>query len=586
MSANISVSFVQPSKSSILVTTEDDDTKAAKEAIEPSQAVDTPRASMDLWSLYLEEANERAKAKADLWNGSLSAFLLFAGLFAGVVSSFVIDSRAGLQPDQAGLQSNGTGTDNAGTGVPATTVAINYLWFTSLTFTLISALAAVLAQTWIVKFSLVPTKGFKGAMERWIHDDNAEHWHLYSAITWITVLIQLALFLFLAGFAVQAVGDHKNLGWTIVSFVGATVVLYIGITILPWLYPTSPFRTPFSELSARNQKIFFSDALTAVTVAKNRTMDIWKLVQYIWGKLSGTTGTDGSIDSMAGAKARTMDTVTWAKAHAIDVWDLIQLLWHNLGKTPEESEVRLGICWFILKNSSQNDSIRAAVTELTKTRINKQQCQRLIEYGFPGELSNRLAHLTGNLTGVDPMRNYLHVIMWMVDGCDLEVAQGFSPLLSGDNALLRSLDALPEVCRALAFAVRVHLLVNLRVPGKTHSTQWTVMIDSLEPDFALDVFRAATRGLGIGTAGVADVDPELFHLRQDCARMIAAYVGSARFSNAKLATSRIAGKNDTHIPRAHRVQQYPVVNIVLFFTQLGKCFITSCRVSVQFEWNS
>ncbi|KAJ6449112.1 hypothetical protein C8R45DRAFT_760682, partial [Mycena sanguinolenta] len=151
-----------------------------------------------LWSLYLKEANERAMAKVDLWKGSLKAFLLFAGLFAAVVSPFVIDIQARLQP---------TSPD---TKVPFSTLAINFLWFSSLTFTLISALAAVLAQTWIVKFSLVPTQGFKGAMERWLRDDGAERWRLHTAIAWITVLIQLSLFLFLAGFAVQAVADHKS----------------------------------------------------------------------------------------------------------------------------------------------------------------------------------------------------------------------------------------------------------------------------------------------------------------------------------------------------------------------------------------
>ncbi|KAF7365845.1 hypothetical protein MVEN_00458700 [Mycena venus] len=148
----------------------DDPAKTGKDATPGSSAVEL---SHDLWSLYLEEANERAAAKANLWNGSLAAFLLFAGLFAGVVSSFVIDSRAELLP--------GSDNDTAGTKVPVTTLAINFLWFISLTSTLISALAAVLAQTWIVKFGLVPTKGFTGAMERWIHDDNAEHWHLHTS---------------------------------------------------------------------------------------------------------------------------------------------------------------------------------------------------------------------------------------------------------------------------------------------------------------------------------------------------------------------------------------------------------------------
>ncbi|KAJ7724594.1 armadillo-type protein [Mycena olivaceomarginata] len=385
-------------------------------------------------SLYLQEANERAKARFDMWNGSLGAFLLFAGLFAGVVSSFVIDSRAGLQPTPSvSLPSNSSNTNSPGTKVPVSTLAINFLWFTSLTFTLISALAAVLAQTWIVKFSLVPTQGFKGAMERWIHDDKAEQWHLHTAIAWITVLIQLALFLFLAGFAVQAVADHKSLGWTILSFVGATLVLYIGIT-----------------------NVFFSDAsnLTPATKAKNRTRDMWKFIQSIWT---------------------------------------------NLGKTPDEAEVRLGICWSVLKNSSKNVSIHAAVLELSKKESPRSSPGSSSSLGFP--MNSRTGWLISpagqEKAVVERMKDYLHVVMWMVDECDVDVAQGFSPLLDCDDAFLLTLDALPPVCRALAFAIRVHLVINMSNHGKIHGTDWTAMIDSLEPDFALDVFRAAIRGLGI-----------------------------------------------------------------------------------------
>ncbi|KAJ7888405.1 hypothetical protein B0H14DRAFT_3430187 [Mycena olivaceomarginata] len=409
-----------------------DDIKPAKEAIERSKAAEIARfaPSTALWSLYLQEANERAKARFDMWNGSLGAFLLFAGLFAGVVSS--------------------SNTNNPGTKAPVSTLAINFLWFTSLTFTLISALAAVLAQTWIVKFSLVPTQGFKGAMERWIHDDKAEEWHLHTAIAWITVLIQLALFLFLAGFAVQAVADHKSLGWTILSFVGATLVLYI------------------------TANMFFSDAsnLTPATKAKNRTRDMWKFIQSIWT---------------------------------------------NLGKTPDEAEVRLGICWSVLKNSSKIVSIHAAVLELSKKRITREQSRQLVELGLPDELSYRLAHLPAGKEKavVERMKDYLHVVMWMVDECHVDVAQGFSPLLDCDDALLLTLDALPPVCRALAFAIRVHLLVNMSNHGKIHGTDWTAMIDGLAPDFALDVFRAAIRGLGIVNSD-DDHKPKLAHLRQDC----------------------------------------------------------------------
>jgi hypothetical protein len=169
------------------------------------------------------------------------------------------------------------------------------------------------------------------------------------------------------------------------------------------------------------------------------------------------------------------------------------------------------------------------------------------------------------------MKDYLHVVMWMVDECDADVTQGFSPLLDCDDALLLTLDALPPVCRALAFAIRVHLLVNMPNHGKIHGTDWTAMIDSLEADFALDVFRAAIRGLGIVNSDDDDVKPELAHLRQDCARMLAAYIGSARFSNERLVASRITGD----LLRIPRIQQEPMKHILTFFSQLGECTILS-----------
>ncbi|KAJ7756541.1 armadillo-type protein [Mycena olivaceomarginata] len=464
-----------------------------------SGAVKIPQASNDLWSLYLEEANERAKAKADLWNGSLGAFLLFAGLFAGVVSSFVIDSRAGLQPDPPAT-------------VPATTVTINFLWYSSLTFTLISALAAVLAQTWIVKFSLVPTKGFTGAKERWIHDDKAERWNLHGAVAYITVLIQLALFLFLAGLAVQAVVDRKSLGWTILTLVGATGMLYIGITVLPWFSPTTPFRTPFSDLNRHNQNIYISDEGT------------------------DTAESDRAIGGWIDATERT-----------IDAGRSLRSILQNLVETPPDDHVRQGICWAILKNSSNNESIHAAVVELTAkdtltspSPSSVQRRKRLLEFGLPAELCNRLedmVHLPAgrNLADVERMKDYLHMIMWMVDGRKSEDKTGIK-----------------SSCRALAFAIRVHLLVNRRSDGNTQPTDWNALVDSLEPDFAPAVFRAAIRGLGKG----AHSD----ELRQDCARMLAVYIGSSRFSNetAVPVVSSTGGDDDLRITRKQQEPDPPI----------------------------
>ncbi|KAJ6469873.1 armadillo-type protein [Mycena sanguinolenta] len=165
------------------------------------------------------------------------------------------------------------------------------------------------------------------------------------------------------------------------------------------------------------------------------------------------------------------------------------------------------------------------------------------------------------------MKSYLHVIMWMVDDCDPDVARGFTLLIESDGALLLELDALPPACREIAFAIRVNLLVNIRKVGKVHGTSWAAMIDALESDYALDVFRAAIRGLVIANLD-SDRGKGESHLRQDCARMLGAYIGSARFSTEVLVKSRFPG-DPLRIPRA---QQDPIGQVTTFFSQLQEAW--------------
>ncbi|KAJ7715890.1 hypothetical protein B0H16DRAFT_495198 [Mycena metata] len=498
-----------------------DDKKTEMTTIQPKER-ESPQASTDLWSLYLGEANQRAKDKADVWNESLSAFLLFAGLFAGVVAAFLIDSRAGLHPSpSADSPSN---TNSTGTKVPVSTLAVNFLWFISLTLTLISALGGVLGRTWIVKFSSVADTDLEGARLRWIHDDKAEHWHLHAVIAWITGLIQLALFLFLAGLAIQATTDHQSLGLTILPLVGATLILYIGITLLPIPSPATPYRTPFSDLFTHNEALKSESAKRAKTPRRG----ILELIAPLWRKLIIITE-DPEVHVGIG----------WAILQQ-SFRDFVESAWTKLFKIPEDPEVHLGICWAVLQHSSQTATIHAAVRKLTGGEITPYQCQLLAKFGLPRKLSSRLVHLPlpteAQADAVERLKNYLHVVMWMVGGCSPAVAEGFSILLRHDS-LLHKLDALPTSCQGVAFAIQVHLLINIDTEEEIHNhgTDWTAMIDSLDNSFALDVFRAAIRGLEFPAGDVPLHKKRKFsHLRQDCARMLAAYNGSTCFSNTDL----------------------------------------------------
>lgn len=407
----------------------------------------------------------------------------------------MISSASGFQPNPE---------ESPVTHISATVLAINFLWFSSLAVTLISALAAVLAQTWLANFSFISTKGSIGAMERWIHDDRAQKWHLHQAITWITVLIQISLFLFLAGFALQAVVNDRSLGWLIVSLVGLTLVMYLCITVLPWIFPKTPFRTPFSDVGAQSENL-------------DDSLEEFDLLIPTGGKSSsdhsppGVNGT-GSIFKTFLSNGRT------------------------LMKNPDKKHVRLGIYSFLLMmNSSKNNVMDAALTELmnvTKDGLTSQDCNSLIEFDLPGTLCLRLIQLCQpraeqNPAIVQRIKIYLRAIMWIVNENTtdssqrartlyLQLARTFSPLVRTDGPLLK-LDMLPLACQAIAFGVRTHLFASGCESGTIQPTSWYTMVENLEPDFALTVFRAAARGLELTK------NPGLRH---DCASFLAIYLHS------------------------------------------------------------
>ncbi|KZV66109.1 hypothetical protein PENSPDRAFT_551550, partial [Peniophora sp. CONT] len=52
-----------------------------------------------LWSLYLNDAEKRDKERVEHWKGSTDGILIFTGLFAATVASFVIYTLPMLVPD-------------------------------------------------------------------------------------------------------------------------------------------------------------------------------------------------------------------------------------------------------------------------------------------------------------------------------------------------------------------------------------------------------------------------------------------------------------------------------------------------------
>ncbi|KAJ3545863.1 hypothetical protein NMY22_g2275 [Coprinellus aureogranulatus] len=215
------------------------------------------RDNAKIWQLYLQEAEEKADDNAKLWDTGLDSLLIFAGLFAGVVSSFVLDARSGLQPDdQPRLLSdildvlrNPNSPNSQTAAISSSVYWVNGLWIMSLFTTLFSAIMGVLAKAWVAKYTPKKNRGHAfDAYRRYKLDKQSKRWLFRETLILIPLLVQLATFLFLAGLIVQALGDNATTGRTLLGFCAAGSLLYFWMTIFPYFSPSSPFNTTLSQL--------------------------------------------------------------------------------------------------------------------------------------------------------------------------------------------------------------------------------------------------------------------------------------------------------------------------------------------------
>jgi hypothetical protein len=127
-------------------------------------------------------------------------------------------------------------------------LVVNTLWFTSLTLTLMSALAGVLAKGWLAKYNPVSRRDrSKDAYERQLRFNVAEAWGLSTVIQSIPFLIQVSLFFFFAGLLVQIEGDHLTIRLVLLILVLLAASLYVFWTASPLFIAEFPFPTPLTR---------------------------------------------------------------------------------------------------------------------------------------------------------------------------------------------------------------------------------------------------------------------------------------------------------------------------------------------------
>ncbi|KAF8186913.1 hypothetical protein K438DRAFT_1973112 [Mycena galopus ATCC 62051] len=221
-----------------------------------------------VWHVYNDESaifdNDMLVGSGD----SLDILLVFAGLFSGVLTTFVSQTFQALSPDNTAIsnsillelvalqraQANGTSIDS----IPAADLSfaaalsdlwVNGLWFTSLALSLTTALFAVVAKQWLRQYSsFIAGSARERATIRQFRCTSFEQWGVQLIIGLLPTVLHLSLFLFLAGLVVFLYAlDH--LIATVVA--GITVFLcgtYMVTNTLPIFVIACPYRTPLTAL--------------------------------------------------------------------------------------------------------------------------------------------------------------------------------------------------------------------------------------------------------------------------------------------------------------------------------------------------
>ncbi|KAJ3524913.1 hypothetical protein NMY22_g10796 [Coprinellus aureogranulatus] len=217
-----------------------------------------PRPEAKVWDLYLDLAEREATDRAHLWNTALDSLLIFAGLFAGVVSSFVIDARTDLQPDSEQRLLNSileiTVTQSrsfpAVLDIPIAAFWISALWIVSLCTTIFSAVMGVLAKAWLAKYvARSRRRRADDAFRRYKADIVALRWHDKVALI-LPFLVQFASLLFVLALIIQLHGDSPTIGRILLTCTILGLVVYTVLTFLPLVFPLSPASTPLSDILA------------------------------------------------------------------------------------------------------------------------------------------------------------------------------------------------------------------------------------------------------------------------------------------------------------------------------------------------
>ncbi|KAK1226669.1 hypothetical protein PQX77_010348 [Marasmius sp. AFHP31] len=203
------------------------------------------------WEAVMREVDKHDEGLLGGWKEDIDTLLVFAGLFSAVVTAFTIESYQWLSEnpedttvallrqisEQLSL-GNSTSPPPSHFEATASSVRINALWFLSLIIALVDALFGLLCKQWLREHrrpAYTRTPGEALAL-RWLRHESLDKWHVHTILAFLPILLELALFLFLAGVLELLWALHPIPFVIALTVIGSAGLFYLGATIIPSIY--------------------------------------------------------------------------------------------------------------------------------------------------------------------------------------------------------------------------------------------------------------------------------------------------------------------------------------------------------------
>ncbi|PBK80793.1 hypothetical protein ARMGADRAFT_823490 [Armillaria gallica] len=224
-----------------------------------------------VWRTYLEECAAFDVEMVEGWRDGLDVLLVFAGLFSAVVTTFVAQTSQSLQVNYGQVTASllfelidvqrAAGNGSLVNDVPRSDLTpfsdfrpttsdslVNGLWFTSLSFSLTTALFVVLTKQWIHQYMAVPSGTPRDRCRvRQFRYMGLQQWRVGFILGLLPVLMSASLCLFLAGLVVFLVPLQMSIASIVGCITFISFAAYLITNFLPIIYPSCPYKTPLSQ---------------------------------------------------------------------------------------------------------------------------------------------------------------------------------------------------------------------------------------------------------------------------------------------------------------------------------------------------